>query len=230
MKIVGAGWLLYIRLNDWLRAEVSEKKKNRRRTGDLHSNPGRPTAPATSVIHNSQAEQCFSAAALDLFVRTQRYQKICPSLFKKMIIKKRCRSSVWSYSRFFFFFANEIGLQACCSSSEPTAAPWEWPGSRAAAPFLQNLSSSLFVWFFFSPLVCKNRTCPHKVPKNHSNILRTSGEQSGGCVCVHASVGEHVAEGRSLAEYRLEEVEVLINACGEGRGGWKGVFITRISL
>lgn len=87
MKIVGAGRLLYIRLNDWLRARVSEK--NRRRTGDLHSNLGRPTAPATSVIHNSQAEQCFSAAALDLFVRTQRYQKICPSLFQKMIIKKR---------------------------------------------------------------------------------------------------------------------------------------------
>lgn len=47
---------------------------------------------------------------------------------------------------------------------------------------------------------------------------------------MHASVGAHVAEGRSLAEYRLEEVEVLINSCGEGRGGWRGFHDKNITL
>lgn len=92
------------------------------------------------------------------------------------------------------------------------------------------------VCFFL--LLCKIRSCPHKVPKSqqHSAHVKFAaaaaslGEQSGGCVCVHASVGAHVAEGRSLAEYRLEEEEVLINACGEGRGGWRGFHSKNITL
>lgn len=66
MKTVGAEWLFF----DLLGVRVVGKKK-RRRTGDLHSNLSRPMGPATFVIYNSQAEQCFSAAALQLFVRIQ---------------------------------------------------------------------------------------------------------------------------------------------------------------
>lgn len=116
-----------------------------------------------------------------------------------------------------------MGVETCCSSG---------PAAAVGATELTRSSSVLTKFqrqFVFSYFV-KIELSPHKVPKSQEHPAHVKfaaaaalGEQSGGCVCVHvASVGTHVAEGRSLAEYRLEEVGVLINACGQGRGGWRG--------
>lgn len=109
------------------------------------------------------------------------------------------------------FFTSEIGVQTCCSS-ELTAAPWEGLSKRAC--FLQEIKHQFVCFVFFSP--CVKIELARTKFQNHSSILHTSNLrqqrlQANKVVGVFAcgSVGAHVAEGRSLAEYRLEEVDVL---------------------
>lgn len=139
--------------------------------------------------------------------------KIRPSLLSKMMFKKLplCVAALLYSATLDYKHVAPVNLQ-------------QRRGSDRANALLsyQKLSTSLFVcagkFYFYTRAKTKFQ--------NHSNILHTSNLRrqrlrANKVVGVFAcgSVGAHVAEGRSLAEYRLEEVDVLINVRGEGRGG-----------